>query len=95
MTEKIDVDVLVFLLLHIYRRYLLPLRHKMCPILDVPLTGENIYFFVKKNVLDAYIKKKIHITKSYKIKFLVNIWNHRKNLQDLSSKNPCLNGGLL
>ena len=47
MTKKIYVDVFVFLLLDIYRRHLsLPVQ-KMCPVLDVPLMGENIIIFVK------------------------------------------------
>ena len=44
---KIYVDVFVFLLLHIYRRHLSPPVRKMCPVLDVPLMGENIIIFVK------------------------------------------------
>ena len=60
MTKKIYVDVFVFLLLHIYRRHLsLPVR-KMCPILDVPLMGENIIILVKKNVSSAHIPKYTH-----------------------------------
>ena len=39
--------------------------------------------------------EKIHITKSYIIKFLVNIWSHGKNLQDLNVPIPCRNGGLV
>ena len=48
MTKKIYVDVFVFLLLHIYRRPLSPPFRKFCPILDVPLMGENVIIFVKK-----------------------------------------------
>ena len=35
-----------------------------------------------------HIFENIHITKSYTIKFFVNIWNHGKNLQDLSGQKP-------
>ena len=84
MTKKIYVDVFVFLLLDIYRRHLsLPVQ-KMCPVLDVPLMGENI--IISFQVL---LFENIHITKSYIIEFLVNIWNHGKNLQDLSGQNLC------
>ena len=73
MTKKIYVDVFVFLLLHIYRRHLsLPVR-KMCPILDVPLMGENIIILVKKKTFPVLTFQNIHITKPYTIIFFVNM----------------------
>ena len=49
----------------------------------------KILLFLSNKMFQGLIFQNIHITKSYIIKFLVNIWNHRKNLQDLSSQNPC------
>ena len=86
--EKIYVNVFVFLLLHIYRTHLSPPVRKMFPVLDVPLMGENIIFLSNKTC-QVLIFENIHITKSYMIKVLVNIWNHGKNLQNLSSQNLC------
>ena len=60
---------------------------KMSPIPEVPRKGDKI----KKNSKEkfqVFILEKIHVTKCYIIKFLVNIWNHGKNLQDLSGQNP-------
>ena len=80
---KIYVDVFVFLLSHMYRRHLSPPVRKMCPVLDVPLMGENI-IFVSLNVSSAHVRKYTHI-----IKCSVNMWHQGKNLQDLSGQNPC------
>ena len=51
--------------------------------------GYNMIIFVKK--FQVLIFENIHITKSYIIKFLVNILNHGNNLQDLNSQNICEN----
>ena len=40
-------------------------------------------------MFQVLVFENIHITKSYIIKFLINIWNHGKNLQDVSSQNLC------
>ena len=72
MTKKIYVDVFVFLLLHIYKRHLSPPVRKMCPILDVPLMGENIIFLSNKK-FQVFIFNNIHINNSYIRKFLINI----------------------
>ena len=62
MTKKINFDIFVFLLLHIYRRHISPVR-KMCPIPDVPLMGRNIIIFSSKRI-PVVIFEKIHITES-------------------------------
>ena len=36
----------------------------------------RIFFFSNKTLEALLLKKKIYITESYIIKFLVNIWNH-------------------
>ena len=77
--RKIYVYVFVFLLLHIYRRHLSKPVRKMCPIPDIPLKGKNVIIFSIKK-FQVLIFEKIHITESYIIKILVNIWNHGKNL---------------
>ena len=41
---------------------------------------------LSNKTFQVFIFENIHINKSYIIKFLVNIWNHGKNLQDLSGK---------
>ena len=46
--NKINNDVLVFLLLYIYGRHISPPVWKMCPIPDIPLTGENVIIFSNK-----------------------------------------------
>ena len=55
--EKIYVEAFVFLLLHVYRGHLSPPVRILCHVLDVPLMGENIIFFVKKNVLKCSYSK--------------------------------------
>ena len=55
----------------------------------------KILLFLSNEIFQVLIFENMHITKSYIIKFLVNIWNHGKNLQDLSGQNPWWNGGLL
>ena len=61
MTKEIYVDVIVFLLLHIYRMHLSPPVREMCPFLDVPLMGEYIIIIiiiiVKYYVSSALIRK--------------------------------------
>ena len=59
----------------------------MCPNPDVPLMGENIHCMIKR--FKYSFSKKVHISESYIVKFLLNIWNHGKNLHDLSGQNPC------
>ena len=59
----------------------------MCPISDVLLMDENIITFSNKTFQALSFEKKIHI------KFWVNIWNHGKNLQDLSGQTPCIKEG--
>ena len=61
----------------------------MCPILDVPPYPKILIFLSNKRF--QVLIENIHITKSYihVIKFLVNIWNHGKNLPDLSGQKPC------
>ena len=66
----------------------------MCPIPDIPLMGEIIIILSNKKFQVLIFENK-HITESYLIKFLGNIWNHRKNWQDLRGQNPCKNVGLL
>ena len=46
-------------------------------------------FILSSKTFQVLIFENIHITKSYIIKFLENIWNHGNNIQDLSSQNPC------
>ena len=48
----------------------------------------KIWLFLSNKTIQVLIFENIHITKSYIINFLVNIWNHGKNLQDLSSQTP-------
>ena len=55
--EKIYVDVFVFMLLHVYRRYLSPPVRKMCPILAARLMGESIIILCHIKVLSAHIRK--------------------------------------
>ena len=50
----------------------------------------KILLFLSNKTFQMLILKNIHITKSYIIKFFINIWNHGKNLQDLSGQNPLL-----
>ena len=45
------------------------------------------YHHLTKCFLKVLIFEKMHITVSYLIKFLVNIWNHRKNLKDFRVQN--------
>ena len=52
--------------------------------------GRKYYHLFKQNVSSAHIKKN-HITESYLVKFLINIWNQGKNLHDLRGQNPCKN----
>ena len=61
-----------------------PIR-KMCPILNLPLIGENMIIFANKT-FQVVIFEKIHITGS---DFVVHIWNHGKNSQDLRVQNTC------
>ena len=49
----------------------------------------KILLFLSNKMFQVLIFENIHITKCYIIKFLVNIWNHGKNLQDLSGQNLC------
>ena len=42
------------------------------------------YYFLSNKTFQVLIFENIHITKSYIIKFLVNIWNHGNNLRDLT-----------
>ena len=49
----------------------------------------KILLFLSNKTFQVFIFENIHIAKSYIIKFLVNIWNYGKNLEDLSSQNPC------
>ena len=67
---------------------------EMCPIPYVPLLGKNIIIFSNKT-FQVLMFQTLHITDSYIITFMVNIWNQGKNLQDLSGQNPCENGGLV
>ena len=53
--------------------------------------GENIISSDKTFKILTGIFENIHITEYYLIKFLVNIWNHGKNLQELRGQNPCKN----
>ena len=88
LTKKY-VDRFVFLLLYIYRRHLLQPVRKICRIPNFPLIymyRQKYYHLFKQNGLSAHIEK-IHITWSYSIKILVNIWNHGKKLQDLQGQN--------
>ena len=55
-------------------------------IYNFPHIGENIIIISRKTCY-VLIFEKIHITQSYFITFLVNIWNHGKNLKDLRSQN--------
>ena len=57
--------------------------------------GRKYHDLFKWNVSSAHFRKKIHITESYLSKFLENILNHEKNLQDLRGQNPCKNVGLV
>ena len=89
MTKKTYVDVFVFLLFHIYRRHLSPPVRKMCPLPMFRLWEKILSLFFQINLLSAHIrKKKLHITESYIIKFLVKICSRGKNLQDLTGQNP-------
>ena len=56
---------------------------------DIPL------MVLSNKTFQVLILEKLHITESYMIKFVLNIWNHGKNLQDLSAQNPCKNEGLV
>ena len=44
--------------------------------------------FLSNKTFKEVIFENIHKTKSYIIKFLVNTWNHGKNLQDMSGQTP-------
>ena len=48
----------------------------------------KILLFLSNKTFQVLIFENIHITKSYIIEFLVNIWN-QQNLQDLSGQNLC------
>ena len=50
----------------------------------------KILLFLSNKTFQVLIFENVHIIKSCIIKFLVNIWNHGKNLQDLSSQKPLL-----
>ena len=45
MMNKVYVDIIVLLLLYIYRRHLSQPARKMCPIRNVSLMVENIFIF--------------------------------------------------
>ena len=67
----------------------------MCPIPDIPLKGENIIIsFQIKRFKSSYLKI-YTLLNSYSFKFLVNILNYRKSIQDLRGQNPCKNVGLV
>ena len=53
--------------------------------------GENIISSDKASQMLTGIFENIHITEYYLINFLVNIWNHGKNLQELRGQNPFKN----
>ena len=86
--KKIYVDVFVSLLLHItegtyHRKFGKFARFSMFR------SWAKILLFLSKKTFQVLIFENIHITKSYVITFLVNIYEHANNLQDLSSQNPC------
>ena len=79
MTKKINFDIFVFLLLHIYRRC----YHRQfgkCAWSSMFRSWAKILFLSNKT-FQVLIFENIHITKSYIINFLVNIWNHGKNFR--------------
>ena len=86
MTKQIYVDVFVSQQLHItegtYHR-----QFGKCAKFSMFHSWAKILFLSNK-MFQVLIFKNIHITKSSIIKFLINIWNHGKNLQDLSGQNP-------
>ena len=86
MTKNIYVEEFVFL-------QKAPIRPvwKMCPIPYLPLIVEYINIFSNKTFVCSYSKKNSH----YWILFMVNIWNHGKNLQDLRGQNHYKNAGLV
>ena len=54
---------------------------EMCLIYNLPHMGENIIIYSKKTFLMLIFEKSMYITYSYLILgFLVNIWDHGKNL---------------
>lgn len=76
--------IFFLLLLFIYRRNLLPPVWKMfLQIPNLPLIAENIIIYSNKTFQVLRLKK-ILITLSHLIKFLVYICGQRKNLQDQS-----------
>ena len=94
MTKKIYVDVFASLLLQITEGTYHPKFVKFAR-LSMFCSWAKKRLFLSNKTFQVLIFENIHITKPYIIKFLVNIWNHEKNLQDLSSQNPCYYGGLL
>ena len=88
MTKKIYIDVFVSLLLHItegtYHRQFVKFAR-----LSIISSWAKISLFLSNKSFQVLIFENKHITKSYIIKFVVNIWNHGKNLQVLSTQNPC------
>ena len=85
MTKKIYVEVFVSLLLHIsedtYHRQFVKFAR-----LSMFRSWTKIWLCLSNKTFQVLIFQNIQITKSYIIEFLVNIWNHGKNLQDLSSQ---------
>ena len=92
MTKKIHVDLFVFLQLLIYRKHL----HVSPP---VGKCAQFLIFCLWAKILSSFqikpfkcsIFEKIHITESYLIKVLVNIWNlepRKENLQDFAWSKP-------
>ena len=61
----------------------------MCPVLDV------ILLLLSNKTYHVLIFENIHITKSYLIKCLVNIWYYGHKSQDFSCQNTSWNGILL
>ena len=84
MMKKIYVDVFVSLLLHISEG---SYHHQFVKFAGISMFRS--WANLSNKTFQVLILENIHITKSYIIKILIDIWNHGKNLQDLSSQNPC------
>ena len=90
MTKKISVDGFVF-------SAIIQIHIQKAPVTCIA-SSKNVqdtkssaymrkYYHLTKRFLKVLIFEKIHITVSYLFKFLVNIWNHRKNLKDFRVQN--------
>ena len=94
MMKKIYVDIFVFC----YCTFTEGTYHhqfgKCARFLIFRLRAKTLSSFQIKRFKSSYLKI-YTLLNSYSFKFLVNILNHRKSIQDLRGQNPCKNVGLV